>query len=130
MMSPAILPTCNPEWGFWGTNSRVERKPPAEVVEAWAHAFAGIAAATSAAPEIVRDFLDSRDGRHFADDVANELARGAALKDATAATVARWMDWRIGGQTSRETGIPVGLPYLTGLVTHYEFLADMGRESA
>ena len=36
-----------------------------------------IAEATEASPEGVRDFLDSRHGRHFADDVASGLARRA-----------------------------------------------------
>jgi hypothetical protein len=34
------------------------------------------------------------------------------------------MGWRIGRRTSRETGIPQGLPYLTGFVTDCEILAE------
>ena len=30
------------------------------------------------------------------------------------------MDWTISRRTGRETGIPRGLPYLTGFVTHCE----------
>ena len=40
------------------------------------------------------------------------------------------MDWRIGRRTSRETGTPAGLPYLTGLISFYEILAETGSESA
>jgi hypothetical protein len=72
----------------------------------------------------MRDFLDSRHGRHFADDVATELVGGLLLDAAVNAAVARWMDWRISRKTERDTGIPRGLPYLTGFVTHFEILAE------
>jgi hypothetical protein len=38
----------------------------------------------------------------------------------------RWMGWRIGRQTERDTGIPRGWgPHLTGFVGHHEAaLAD------
>jgi hypothetical protein len=72
----------------------------------------------------VRDFLDSRHGRHFADDVANGLAKGWMLEAAIDAAVARWMGWSIGRRTARETGIPRGLPYLMGLATHFQILAE------
>ena len=42
-------------------------------MQSWNAASAMIAAETEASPEAVRDFLDSRHGRHFADDVASEL---------------------------------------------------------
>jgi len=73
----------------------------------------------------VRDFLDGRDGRHFADDVANALWKGATLKDAIDAAIARWMGLTIDRRTSRETGIPRGLPYLTGLANHYAIMAEL-----
>ncbi|MCB1833864.1 MAG: hypothetical protein KDH19_10580, partial [Geminicoccaceae bacterium] len=62
--------------------------------------------------------------RHFADDVANALARGDTLKDAIDDAVTRWMDWRIDRRTCRDTGIPAGLPYLTGFAAHFEILAE------
>jgi hypothetical protein len=37
---------------------------------------------------------------------------------AVAKAIAKWMDWKIGRITARETGIPKGLPYLTGFVIH------------
>ena len=80
---------------------------------------------TTASPEGVRDFLDSRHGRHFADDVASELWKGETLKDAIDAAIARWMGWRIDRKTSRETGIPRGLPYLTGLANHFAIMAEL-----
>ena len=72
----------------------------------------------------MRDFLDRRHGRHFADDVAGELARGDTLKEAIDAAIARWMGWRISRRTFRDEGIPAGLPYLTGWVTHFGILGE------
>ena len=83
--------------------------------------------ATGCTPDEVRDFLDSRYGRHFADDVANALVDRLPLADATATATATttWMGWMIGRRTSRETGIPHGLPYLTGYVMHAAIEADI-----
>ena len=118
-MTATTLPTRNPGWGFWGTITH-----HADAETAWPLAMTAIATATSCAPAAVRDFLDSRYGRHFADDVADALARGATLKDAIGAAVARWMGWTIARRTEREMGIPRGLPYLTGFVTHCEIEAE------
>ena len=114
-----ILQTANPDWGFFGTI-----RHHAEPDTAWALALPAIARATGCPDAAVRDFLDSTQGRHFADDVANGLAAGENLPVAIDAAVARWMGWRIGRQTERDTGIPRGLPYLTGFVTHHEILAE------
>jgi hypothetical protein len=118
-MTGTMLATRNEAWGFYGT-SRHHADPD----QAWTLASAAIAEVTKATPEGVRDFLDSRHGRHFADDVTNGSAEGQSLEDAILAAVDRWMEWRIGRGTSREMGIPVGLPYLTGFVTHFEILAE------
>jgi hypothetical protein len=119
-MITTILPSTNETWGFWGTigHETADRK------EAWALATTAIGKATGGTPEAVRDFLDSRHGRHFADDVANGLFAGLTLAAAFDAAVARWMGWRIGKHTEREHGIPRDLPYLTGWVTHCAIIAD------
>ncbi|CAA7624178.1 hypothetical protein [Magnetospirillum sp. SS-4] len=83
-----------------------------------------IQTATGCPDTAVRDFLDSTFGRHFADDVANGLFAGKTLTVAVDAAVARWMAWTISRHTARDTGIPHGLPYLTGFVTHFEIMAD------
>ena len=124
-MTTTILPSQNTECGFWGTISRIETDPAADPARAWEIASRRIAEVTTASPEGVRDFLDSRHGRHFADDVANGLCTGAALAAAIDAAIARWMGWRIDRKTSRDEGIPVGLPYLTGWVTHFQILDEM-----
>jgi hypothetical protein len=123
-MTTTILPTRNEDWGFWGTISRSENRA-ADPATAWEIASLRIAEATEAAPEGVRDFLDSRLGRHFADEVANGLWKGEALEPAIETAIARWMGWRIDRRTEREDGIPRGLPYLTGWVTHFQLLDEM-----
>ena len=120
-MTMTILPTTNETWGFWGSMGYTT----ADQSQAWALATTAIAKATSATPEAVRTFLDSRQGRHFADDVASGLFNGLTLAAAVDAAVATWMTWRIDKQTEREDGIPRGLPYLTGWVIHHQLEAEM-----
>ena len=120
-MTTATLPTRNEAWGFFGTMSQDR----VDAQRAWEIASTLIAAATDASPEGVRDFLDSRHGRHFADEVSNALHEGRALDAAIEHAVARWQGWRIDRRTSRETGIPAGLPYLTGWVAHFQILDEI-----
>ena len=108
---PIIPPTGNEAWGFWGTI-----QGHTDPAEAWALALTAIGAATHCAPDEVRAFLDSRHGRHFADEVTNGLAAGKPLEAAIKAAVTTWMGWTISRRLSREDGIPQGLPYLTGFV--------------
>jgi hypothetical protein len=117
------LPSRNTEWGFHGTIGR--NHPAADPAEAWEIASRAIAEATGASLEGVRDFLDSSQGRHFADDVTNSLNAGLALEPAIAAAVTRWMGWCIDRETSRETGIPQDLPYLTGWANHFAIMAEL-----
>ena len=114
------LTTTNPAWGFWGTIAH-----HADPAAAWPLAMAKVAEATGMAETAVRDFLDSRHGRHFADEVANHLATGLDLEAAIGAAVETWMGWRIGRRMARETGIPAGLPYLTGLVGQMQVEAEV-----
>jgi hypothetical protein len=119
MSATTIRSTNNPEWGFWGT-----MRHHADPAEAWPIAMRAVGKATNCPDHAVRDFLDSRYGRHFADDVSNGLLNGLALPAAIDAAIERWMNWTIGRRLSWETGIPRGLPYLTGWVTHFEILAE------
>ena len=119
MARTSIPQTQNREWGFFGTISH-----HADPERAWDIALAFIAGITGCSPDATRAFLDSRHGRHFADDVANELATGKVIADAIEATTARWMGWRISARTAHETGIPRGLPYLTGYAIHAEIEAS------
>ena len=101
------------DWGFYGSMDE-------HAEAAWPIAMTAISDATCQPLESVRLFLDSRHGRHFADDVQNGLFAGATLADAIEQATARWMGWTIGLQTSKQYGIPRGLPYLTGFVIHCE----------
>ncbi|GIX11629.1 hypothetical protein [Elioraea sp.] len=94
---------------------------------AWPIAFAAILEATGADPEAVRAFLDSRHGRHFADEVSNHLHAGARRAEAITRATATWMGWRIDRRTARQTGIPAGLPYLTGFVVQEGIAAEEAR---
>jgi hypothetical protein len=103
--------TENESWGFWGTMGGY-----ASV--AWPIAMTAIAEATGQPLEDVRAFLDSKAGRHFADEVCGHQYHGQALPDAIATTVAAWMRMTIKRRTAIDYGIPHGLPYLTGFVIH------------
>ena len=58
--------------------------------------------------------------------MVSELAKAGAeqLEAAIEATIGRWQGWRIGRRNSRDEGIPAGLPYLTGWVTHFGVLGE------
>ena len=109
----------NTSWGYYGTINH-----HGDAAIAWPIAINTISDATQLPAETVATFLDSRHGRHFADDVANELATGKVIADAIEAATARWMGWRISARTAHETGIPRGLPYLTGYAIHAEIEAS------
>lgn len=112
-----IPATQNDTWGFYGAmNEQAEA--------AWPLAMTAISDATCQPLESVRTFLDSRHGRHFADDVQNGLYTGVILADAINAATQRWMGWTIGRSTSKQYGIPKGLPYLTGFVIHCEIIEE------
>ena len=117
--TPVAIPaTTNESWGFWGTMNE-------KAQSAWPLAMTAVSDATGQSLESVQTFLDSRHGRHFADDVNNALFFGANLQDAIKQTTQRWMGWTIGRQTSKEYGIPKGLPYLTGFVIHCDICEEL-----
>ena len=112
-----IAATQNEAWGFWGTMND-------QAAAAWPIAMTAISDATFQPLESVRAFLDSRHGRHFADDVLNGLNAGSNLHDAIHAATQRWMGWTIGRLTGKQHDIPKGLPYLTGFVIHCEIVEE------
>ncbi|MEJ0019737.1 MAG: hypothetical protein WDN25_24925 [Acetobacteraceae bacterium] len=114
MTNLAIPTTENPEWGFFGTMSRQASASPTDA--AWDAALTAIVAATACTPDEACIFLDSRYGRNFADDVSGYLLVDRTVGTAIESAVTRWMGWTITRATSRTTGIPTGLPYLTGFV--------------
>ena len=117
MNSNTTPSTKNEAWGFWGTMG-------GHASVAWPIAMQQIADITGEPLESVRAFLDSKQGRHFADSVQDGLASGLAMDAAVAKAIAKWMDWKIGRITSRETGIPKGIPYLTGYVIRAQIVEE------
>jgi hypothetical protein len=118
-MKQSSIPTANPDWGFFGTI-----RHHADPDEAWPLAMEAIGAATACPLDAVRDFLDSRNGRHFADTVADGPTDGATLNTAIDRAVARWMSWTIDRRTARAADIPAGLPYLAGFVIAEEIALE------
>ena len=117
MTTTHIPATQNEAWGFWGAMND-------QAAAAWPIAMTAISDATFQPLESVRAFLDSRHGRHFADDVLNGLNAGSNLHDAIHAATQRWMGWTIGRLTGKQHDIPKGLPYLTGFVIHCEIVEE------
>ena len=118
-MTNLTLPTANEAWGFYGGSGAF-----AEAETAWAIAFPAVLAATEGTAEGVRDFLDSRHGRHFADDVHNGIHAGLDLTAAIDAAITRWMGWTINRETAREIAMPNGPPYLKGFVLYFSLLSQ------
>lgn len=112
--------TRNEAWGFFGTisNGGVDAK------EAWAIALNLIIDTVDCSGEAAREFLDSRDGRHFADEVRSQLVTTDNLKDAIKQAIDVYQGWTISRRMERLHGIPAGLPYLTGWVGYYEAMIN------
>lgn len=102
--------TRNEAYGFYGT-MRLDGCAD----EAWGIAITAIASDTGAEPDEVRDFLDSRWGRHFADTVHCYLDKHS-LKEAIAQAIRHWNSWTLSLRTRRKLDIPLPMPYLTGMV--------------
>jgi hypothetical protein len=124
-----VIPTQNEGYGFFGTMACIGQDSP----HAWACALPLVMAATGCPDWAARDFLDSRHGRHFADEVAGHIGRGLALEpaiiDQTPCTTYVEPFVGMGGiflrRTARTHGIPAGLPYLTGWVGYYEMSGEV-----
>ena len=113
-----IPATQNDAWGFYGTmNEHAEA--------AWPLAMTAVAHATGESCDVVRAFLDSRFGRHYADSILDAFDDSRSLPDAIDAATSKWMAWTIDRQTSKNYGIPRGLPYLTGFVIHCGICDEM-----
>ena len=108
----AIPASQNEAWGFFGTITH-HTEPRA----AWALALTIVADATGCSLDEVRAFLDSRDGRHFADEVSAHMTRDVGQNEAAIrAATASWMAYRITRHNSKAMGIPAGLCHLVGQV--------------
>ena len=108
MTNLAIPTTENPEWGFFGTMTRQAPASPTEA--AWNAALTAIVAATACTPDEARVFLDSRYGRHFADDVSGYLLANQTIRAAIQSAVTRWMGWTITRATTPRRGSQAACP--------------------
>ena len=129
MTTHPCLPSRNEDYGFFRTLTVCPERDRRSA-EVWALASRMIAEAIGADSEDemigIRDFLDSRIGRHFADDVVGNMTGcNIGLEAAIVSAIRRWQGWRIDRATERSEGIPAGLPYLTGWVQHFAVEAAM-----
>ena len=71
-LKESVLQTQNEGWGFFGTiSNEFDHNAYANAKEAWKIAFQEVQKATGWTDVEVREWLDSRDGRHFADQCAD-----------------------------------------------------------
>lgn len=106
-----IPKTQNETYGFYGTCSIADLNASA----LWRIAIKQIHQATEEHPEDIATFLDSRHGRHFADDVVCRMKSGQTTHTAISETVQKWQTWQL-GNTVKGMGLPRNTPYLNGLI--------------
>ena len=107
-----MIQTRNPWFGFYG--AMLAQGENAD--EAWRSAMTGIMSLTSCDEESVRDFLDSRLGRQFADTVHSHRACYMGLSQCIMKAVVEWHSYRTGKAICKAYGIPAGADYLTAMV--------------
>lgn len=61
-----VLETLNKEYGFYGTTR--QNYPPTQTEKRWAETFTTLKELSNLQDEVVRRFLDSKAGRHLADN--------------------------------------------------------------
>lgn len=83
---------------------------------AWPLAMARIAEATGKKGSEIRDFLDSKHGRIFADELCDRLYGGMELTTAIDHTVARWMSRRTSHDFVRAYRVRLGIPMLIAFI--------------
>lgn len=114
----------NEAWGFFGTMGHVAGLDQAA---AFAAAVELIVEASSLDANEARAFLDSRMGRHFADEVLNAMGPDYTnLRAAIAATVNTWMN-RTVRRIKNHPGLDraaLGLPHLVA----YAIAAEIAEE--
>jgi hypothetical protein len=96
---------------------------------AWPLASEAIVKATGCPAKCVKTFLDSSQGRVFADGVI-ELMSPYALETAVDAVVKKWMHCKIIPKDESDYGIKADRPYLPGFACHCKLEADTGEGRA
>ena len=79
--------------------------------------------------QVARTFLESRQGRTFAEGVIEHMSKNAleTVETAVDFAVASWMHRKIDPKDASVYGIPAGVPYLKGFVCHCELPVDTGE---
>jgi hypothetical protein len=120
-----ILPTENEVWGFYGTvssfldgageRSHGDAEQPKGMDIIWQGAFkAFLEVYPSLGSKAVREFLDSVNGRHFADSLVHELRRGdgaranRVVKAALRGAEGKWVTKELNIQTGAQATVPPG----------------------
>lgn len=85
-MTNKILETQNEGWGFWGTTSNNYSKKQTQ--KRWNDAFETLLELSGVESEKIREFLDDRIGRHFADACVDSKD----VKQATRECYFGWLD--------------------------------------
>jgi hypothetical protein len=119
-MNAEILPTRRAAC-FWGT---IEAEGRADVNAAWTLTFRALLAATGCSANGVRDFMDSRFGVYFADDLMKGLKAGEGLESAIEAAINLWKGRKISRTESHLHGIPEGTDDLTGWISCYARISE------
>ena len=104
-----MIQTTNEGWGFYGALDT-------QAAAAWPLALAAIQQATGFDQADCATFLDSKHGRHFADDVLNALHGSQPLHQAIDTAVTRWQGYKLSASSRCQHGIPAGVTYLQGFV--------------
>lgn len=123
-MTGTIIPTRNEGWGFFATLATAGL----DAAAGWEVAMQRLADLTEgfSTDEACRDFLDSRMGRHLADEVVdNHRIRRMPLEEAIGTAILAQNRHAISRRESATYGIPAGLPFITGWVQHFEIELEM-----
>lgn len=107
-----VLETQNESYGFYGTMLNDAAKNNWSIEKAWELASNKLLDNTPGNAKKIRAFLDSRSGRHFADDVHNGLHSGKDLKGAIDYAIEKWKGWKAPKDIIRQYKLAQGTNYL------------------
>lgn len=110
--------TENEAYGFYGTMTHYN-----DAAYAWPIAMAAVTEVAGCSPDEARAFLDSRYGRHFADQAAGLMPR-RTVSQAIMTTARDWNSRTTTRADERRHGIPAGLPLLHALAIEAAILAE------
>lgn len=108
-----IPKTQNPTFGFYGTMHLAGVNAPA----LWETSISAIERATLHEDRAdIATWLDSKDGRHFADCVIDGLHQDKPIGAAVNSAVRSWMGMRPDAEMVRQYGVPADTPYLVAVL--------------